>query len=74
VHDTQEEVYLLLSGSARVKLDDEVVELRRWDALRIPPNTWRGFEAGPDGAELLAFGAPNTDNKDVEMGRDWWSD
>jgi len=74
VHDRQEEVYLVVSGSARVKLDDEVVELAQWDALRIPAGAWRGFEAGPDGAELVAFGAPNTDNKDVEMGQGWWSD
>jgi quercetin dioxygenase-like cupin family protein len=74
VHERQEEVYLVVSGAARVKLDDEVIELGQWDVLRIPPNTWRGFEAGPDGAEIVAFGAPNTDNKDVEMGQDWWSD
>ena len=74
VHSEQEEVYLVVSGSARVKLEDEIVELKAWDALRIPPSTWRGFEAGPDGAELLAFGAPNTDNKDIEMDQEWWGD
>ena len=74
VHSEQEEVYLVVSGSARVKLEDEIVELKAWDALRIPPGTWRGFEAGPDGAELLAFGAPNTDNKDIEMDQEWWGD
>lgn len=73
-HSEQEEVYLIVSGSARVKLGDEVIELNAWDALRIPPGTWRGFEAGSDGAELLAFGAPNTDNKDIEMGQEWWGD
>jgi hypothetical protein len=30
------------------------------------------MEAGPDGAEILAFGAPNTDNKDAEMLQDFW--
>ena len=74
VHSEQEEIYLVVSGSARVKLEDEIVELKAWDALRIAPGTWRGFEAGPDGAELLAFGAPNTDNKDIEMGQEWWGD
>ena len=73
-HSEQEEIYLVVSGSARVKLEDEIVELKAWDALRIPPGTWRGFEAGPDGAELLAFGAPNTDNKDIEMDQEWWGD
>ena len=71
-HSEQEEVYLVLSGSARVKLDDEVVELKPMDAVRIPVSTMRGFEAGPEGAELLAFGAPDTDNKDLEMDQGFW--
>ncbi|HYM56880.1 MAG TPA: cupin domain-containing protein [Solirubrobacteraceae bacterium] len=73
-HSEQEEVYIVLSGSARVKLDDEVVELRAWDAVRIPVETMRGLEAGPDGAEVLAFGAPGTNNRDIEMTQGWWAD
>jgi mannose-6-phosphate isomerase-like protein (cupin superfamily) len=71
-HTEQEEVYLVLSGSARVKLDDEIVELKPMDALRIPVSTTRGFEAGPEGAEILAFGAPDTDNEDLEMDAGFW--
>ena len=73
-HEEQEEVYVVVSGSARIKLDDELVELKQWDALRVPPKTVRAFEAGNEGAEIVAFGAPNTDNKDAEMVQDWWSD
>jgi uncharacterized cupin superfamily protein len=73
-HSEQEEVYLVLSGSARVKLDDEVVELKPMQAVRIPVSTMRGFEAGPEGVELLAFGAPDTDNKDLEMDQGFWPD
>jgi mannose-6-phosphate isomerase-like protein (cupin superfamily) len=72
VHMEQEEIYLVLSGSARVALDDEVVELREWDVLRIPPGVWRSFEGGSEGAEILAFGAPNTENNDMEMKQGWW--
>jgi mannose-6-phosphate isomerase-like protein (cupin superfamily) len=71
-HDTQEEVYVVVSGSARVKLDDEIVELGAWDAVRIPPGTMRAFEGGPEGAEIVAFGAPDTDNQDIEMVPGWW--
>jgi mannose-6-phosphate isomerase-like protein (cupin superfamily) len=71
-HAEQEEIYLVLAGSARVKLDDEILELERMDAVRIPVSTMRGFEAGPDGAEILAFGAPDTDNKDLEMDQGFW--
>jgi uncharacterized cupin superfamily protein len=71
-HTEQEEVYLVLSGGARVALDGEVVELKPWDAVRIPSGTMRGLEAGPLGAEVLAFGAPNTENGDIEMEQDWW--
>ena len=73
-HGEQEEVYLLLSGSARMKLDDDIVELRPLDALRVPGEVVRAFEAGPDGAEIVAFGAPNTENQDAEMVQDWWTD
>jgi mannose-6-phosphate isomerase-like protein (cupin superfamily) len=71
-HSEQEEVYVVISGTARVALDDEIVDLRQWDAIRIPSGTMRGMEAGEDGAEVLAFGAPNTDNKDAEMQPGWW--
>jgi quercetin dioxygenase-like cupin family protein len=72
-HTKQEEVYLVLSGAARVKLDDEVVELGPLDALRVPVSVARGMEAGPDGAEIVAFGAPDTDNRDVEMIPGFWT-
>ena len=72
LHSEQEEVYVLLSGSARVKLDDEILELKPMDAVRIPTGTTRGFEAADEGAEILAFGAPNTDNKDIEMDQGFW--
>ena len=58
-HSRQEELCVVVGRSARAKLDDEV-ELKRWDAVRVPPRTVRQFEAGPEGAEILAFGAPNT--------------
>jgi mannose-6-phosphate isomerase-like protein (cupin superfamily) len=73
-HETQEEVYLVVSGSARIKVDDEIVELKAWDAIRVPPDTTRGMEGGPEGAEIVAFGAPTDDNRDAEMVQDWWND
>ena len=76
-HITQEEVYVVLSGSGRMKLDDEIVDLKQWDAVRIPPGTWRGYEAGPDALEIIVIGAPNlgdTPRDDVEGRRDWWTD
>src|SRR4051794_20140831 len=74
-HATQEEVYVVLRGSGRMKVDDEIVELAQWDAVRVPPGTWRGYEAGADGLELLVVGAPNLGENprdDVEGQRDWW--
>ena len=71
-HAEQEEIYVIIGGSGRAKLGDEIVELKQWDALRVAPATVRGFEAGPDGAELLAFGAGQAG--DVEMLQGWWSD
>jgi mannose-6-phosphate isomerase-like protein (cupin superfamily) len=55
-HENAEEVYVILSGSGRAKLDDEIVELARLDALRVAPNVVRAFEANDDGLEILVFG------------------
>ncbi len=56
-HAGQEEVYVVVRGSARVKVEDEIVELAEWDAIRFDKDTMRNVEAGPDGVEYLAFGA-----------------
>jgi mannose-6-phosphate isomerase-like protein (cupin superfamily) len=75
-HETQEEVYVVVGGGGRMKLDDEIIELRTWDAVRVPPGTWRGYEAGPEGLELLVIGAPNLGDSprdDVHGERDWWT-
>jgi len=76
-HAAQEEIYVVLSGSGQAKVGDETVDLKEWDALRVAPGAWRGVEAGPDGLELLAFGARcgmSSDDSDVEMEQKWWSD
>jgi mannose-6-phosphate isomerase-like protein (cupin superfamily) len=76
-HVTQEEVYVVVRGGGRMKLDDEIVELRQWGAVRVPPGTWRGYEAGPDGLEILVVGAPNLGDDprgDVDGRRGWWAD
>jgi uncharacterized cupin superfamily protein len=73
-HKQQEEVYVVISGSLRIKLEDEVVELEPFDAVRVHKDTMRGFEAGPEGAELIAIGAPNTGPGDGDTVQGWWSD
>jgi mannose-6-phosphate isomerase-like protein (cupin superfamily) len=55
-HENAEEIYVILSGSGRVKLDDEVREVAPLDAIRVGPKVTRQFEADDDGLELLAFG------------------
>ena len=73
-HNEQEEIYLLVDGTARLKLDDEILELEPWDAVRISKETMRNLEAGPDGAEILLFGAPNAGSGDAQMRPGWWTD
>ena len=73
-HNEQEEVYVLLSGTAKLKLDDDVIDLKPLDAVRIHRETMRNIEGGPDGAELIAFGAPNTGPGDGPMTQGWWMD
>src|SRR5580765_8794968 len=59
-HKVQEEVFVLTSGSGRVKLNDEIFDLEPWAAVRVAPGVLRCFESGPDGAEFIGIGAPNT--------------
>jgi mannose-6-phosphate isomerase-like protein (cupin superfamily) len=76
-HNAQEELYVVLRGGGRMKVDDEIFDLEEWDAVRVPPGTWRGYEAGAEGLEILVFGAPNLGEdprEDVEGRRDWWAD
>jgi mannose-6-phosphate isomerase-like protein (cupin superfamily) len=75
-HKQQEELYILVGGSGRVKIDDEIVDVKTLDAVRVPAEKMRCFEAGPEGLELLAFGAPHVESAaaDVEMAPNWWAD
>jgi quercetin dioxygenase-like cupin family protein len=73
-HATQEEVYVVLSGSLRVKVEDDVVELTPLQAIRVAPPATRCMEAGKEGAEVLAFSAAASDNSDAVMVPGWWSD
>jgi quercetin dioxygenase-like cupin family protein len=73
-HREQEEAYVVVAGSGRVLLDDEVHELRQWDLLRVAPEVVRAFEAGPDGLELIAIGGPKPEDGDGEMAAAAWPD
>jgi quercetin dioxygenase-like cupin family protein len=71
-HREQEEAYVVVSGSGRVKLDEEVVELRQWDVVRVAPHVVRSFEGGPEGIELIAIGSDRPEGGDGEMVEGHW--
>jgi quercetin dioxygenase-like cupin family protein len=71
-HKTQEEMYLVVNGSLKMKVGDDVHELKPWDVIRVHKDTMRGLEAGPEGAEIVAVGAPGGPG-DAENVEDWWS-
>jgi mannose-6-phosphate isomerase-like protein (cupin superfamily) len=71
-HQQAEEIYVVLSGSGRLRLDDEIVEVHRLDAIRISPPVTRMFEAGPDGLEVLVFGAHHP--RDAQIVENFWAD
>jgi mannose-6-phosphate isomerase-like protein (cupin superfamily) len=73
-HKTQEEIYVLVKGEARMKIEDEVVDMKPMTAVRVDPGTMRGFEAGPEGADFIAIGAPRTGPGDGDIVQGWWSD
>jgi mannose-6-phosphate isomerase-like protein (cupin superfamily) len=70
-HKTQEEVFVVIGGSMRVKVGDEVKELGPWDAIRVHKDTPRGFEAGPQGVEMLAIGCPGGPGDAVNIENYW---
>jgi mannose-6-phosphate isomerase-like protein (cupin superfamily) len=71
-HENAEEVYVVVAGSGRVKLDDDILELERLDAIRVAPGVTRQFEGGPEGIEVLAVGPRHEGDGEIIPG--WWSD
>jgi uncharacterized cupin superfamily protein len=71
-HTNAEEIYVVLGGSGRVKLGDELLDLGPLDCIRVAPATARAFEAGPDGLQFLAVGAHHPG--DGEPVQDPWTD
>lgn len=70
--ENAEEVYVVISGSGRAKLDDEIIDLQRLDAIRVAPTVTRAFEAGEDGLELVAVGPRHEGDGEILPG--WWSE
>ena len=73
-HREQEEAYVVVAGSGRMLLDEEVVELKLWDVVRVAPEVQRAFEAGPDGMDLIAVGGPKPEGGDGVPGEAAWPD
>jgi quercetin dioxygenase-like cupin family protein len=71
-HDEAEEVYVVIAGSGRMKLDDEIIEIAELDAIRVAPEVVRAFESGPDGIRVLAMGARHDGDGEIIQG--WWTD
>ncbi len=73
-HREQEEAYVVVAGSGRILLDDEVHKLGPWDVVRVAPDVVRAFEAGPDGMDILAVGGPKPEEGDGVMATANWPD
>jgi len=73
-HKEQEEAYIVVGGSGRVRLDDEVRQIRRWDVVRVSPATVRAFEAGDDGLEVIAVGSDRPEGGDGVPADSAWPD
>jgi quercetin dioxygenase-like cupin family protein len=71
-HREQEEAYVVVSGSGRIRLDDEVRDIKQWDVIRVAPGVVRGFEAGPDGLDLIAVGGPKPEGGDGQLSDSPW--
>jgi mannose-6-phosphate isomerase-like protein (cupin superfamily) len=73
-HREQEEAYVIVSGSGRVRLDDDIQDVKQWDVIRVAPEVVRAFEAGPDGMDVVAVGGPKPEGGDGELAESPWPD
>ena len=73
-HREQEEAYVVVGGSGRVRLDDEIVDLQPWDVIRVAPEVVRAFEGGPEGLEFIAVGSDRPEGGDGIAVENWWVD
>ncbi len=64
---------VVVAGSGHAKLDDEVIEIDTWDALRVAPAVIRSFEAGPEGLDVICIGGRKPKGGDTERFEDFWS-
>ena len=62
----------MIEGSGQVKLDDETVELKKWDVVRVAPSVVRGFDAGPEGLTLIAIGGSKPEGGDGVLHENRW--
>jgi mannose-6-phosphate isomerase-like protein (cupin superfamily) len=71
-HNAAEEIYVVLAGTGRMKLDDDIIDVRPLDAIRVAPGVTRQFEAGPERLDFVAVGTHKPG--DGELVHDWWTD
>lgn len=72
VHSKQEEVYLVLEGGGRIKVEDEILDLKQFDAIRVPAGVTRALESGDAGMTIVAIGGAASG--DGEIIQNWWVD
>jgi mannose-6-phosphate isomerase-like protein (cupin superfamily) len=73
-HKVQEEAYVVVSGSGRIRVDDDIIEIGPWDVVRVAPEAIRGIEGGPEGIEVIAVGSEKPAEGDGVQVKDWWID
>jgi mannose-6-phosphate isomerase-like protein (cupin superfamily) len=73
-HREQEEAYVVIGGSGRVRLGDEIHDVRRWDVIRVSPETIRAWEAGADGLELIIVASDRPEGGDGVIADSAWVD
>jgi quercetin dioxygenase-like cupin family protein len=71
-HRSMEEAYVVLRGAGRFRVDDDTFDVAERDVVRVAPASWRGWEAGPDGMELLAVGEHVEGDGESELDPAWW--
>lgn len=69
--DGHEEIYVLVTGAATVRVDGEDVPMENGDALWIAPNATRQIRNGDAESAFVLVSAPKFDDGDEETNGRW---
>jgi len=64
-HKRLEEVYFIVKGKAKLRVDDKIYPIEAGDVFSIPRNEYHNIQGVKEAIELLVVTSPKFDHKDL---------